>query len=101
MPAREPIRMTLSHQSRPGLRSRGNTRDDLILGDLVGKTAESPGSNAAGQGVMYALEYRQHPAEDPAAYSTEVQQRPLTATSSRSHEQPMLAGPITNSPERP
>jgi hypothetical protein len=28
----------------------------MILGDMVGTTAESPGSNAAGQGVTYALE---------------------------------------------
>ncbi len=28
----------------------------MILGDMVGKTAENPGSNAAGWGVTYALE---------------------------------------------
>ena len=31
-------------------------------------------------------------------YSTEVQQRPLTATSSCRHEQPKLAGPVANRP---
>jgi hypothetical protein len=30
----------------------------VILGDMVGRIAESPGSNAGGQGVMYALENR-------------------------------------------
>jgi hypothetical protein len=28
----------------------------MILGEMVGTTAESPGSNAAGKGVTYALE---------------------------------------------
>ena len=28
----------------------------MILGDMVGRTTESPGSNAAGWGVAYALE---------------------------------------------
>ena len=30
----------------------------MILGDTVGAAAENPGSNAAGQGVTYALENR-------------------------------------------
>jgi hypothetical protein len=30
----------------------------MILGDMVGAAAESPGSTAAGQGVTYALENR-------------------------------------------
>jgi hypothetical protein len=34
----------------------------MILGDMVGRTTESPGSNAAGWGVAYALENRWHPA---------------------------------------
>jgi hypothetical protein len=28
----------------------------MILGDMVGRTAESPGNNVAGQGVTYGLE---------------------------------------------
>jgi len=31
----------------------------MILGDMVGTADESPASNAAGQGVTYALENRQ------------------------------------------
>jgi len=39
----------------------------MILGDMVGKTAESPGSNAAGWGVAYALEnhWAVHAADRP------------------------------------
>jgi hypothetical protein len=38
--------------------SRARDICGMIFGDTVGTTAESPGSNAAGQRVTYALENR-------------------------------------------
>jgi hypothetical protein len=44
----------------PTDKALNGTRDmhGMILGDLVGTAAESPGSSAAGQGVTYPLENR-------------------------------------------
>jgi hypothetical protein len=39
----------------------------MILGDMVGRTAESLDGNAAGQGVTYALGNRWHPAAETSS----------------------------------